>query len=63
MTKTNATVYIGDISGESLRIVGRVRKAIKASDKPNCVSEFTTEALSGDVIEICKKYVKLEKNI
>ena len=57
---TDAVVDISDIRDKKLEIIGRVRKAIKLSNNPHCVSVFTTEAISGDVVEICKKYVKLE---
>jgi len=57
---TDAVVDISDIDGRLLLVVARVRKFIKLSNNPECVSEFTAKALAGNTIEVCKKYVKLE---
>jgi hypothetical protein len=46
MPKTNAVVKLVGEDGNAFAIIGRVKNAIKKSDKPELASEFMTEATS-----------------
>lgn len=61
---TNAVVNLDDTTNQ-FAIAGRVRKAIKNSDRPELVSKFTVEAFSGnymDFIMTVHRYVTVETN-
>jgi hypothetical protein len=60
MPKTNAVVKLVGEDGNAFAILGRVKTAIKKSDKPELASEFMAEAMSGDydhLLQTCMEYV------
>lgn len=60
MPKTNAVVKLVGEDGNAFAILGRVRAAIRKSDKPELASEFMTKAMSSDydnLLVTCMEYV------
>lgn len=58
--KTTGIMLLGDGCVNQWAIIGRARKALKHSDKPHLVSEFTKEAVNGDLahtVKVCHEFL------
>ena len=60
---TNAVVKLIGENGNAFAILGRVRRGILNSDRPELADEFIMEATSGDydhLLATCMRYVTVE---
>ena len=60
---TNAVVKLIGENGNAFAILGRVRRGILHSDRPELADEFIMEATSGDydhLLATCMRYVTVE---
>ena len=60
---TNSVVKLIGENGNAFAILGRVRRGILHSDRPELADEFITEATSGDydhLLATCMRYVTVE---
>lgn len=60
---TNAVVQLTGKDGNAFLILGLVKRAILASDKPELADEFIHEAVAGDydhLLQTCIRYVTVE---
>ena len=60
---TNSVVKLIGENGNAFAILGRVRRGILRSDRPELADEFIMEATSGDydhLLATCMRYVTVE---
>lgn len=60
---TDAVVQLVGEDGNAFAILGRVRRAILKSDRPELAAEFMREATSGDydhLLQTCMRYATIE---
>jgi len=60
---TNATVQLSGTDENTFSIIAKVKGAISKSDRPDLVTHFVADAMSGDydhVLQTCMRYVEVE---
>jgi len=60
---TDAVVQLSGQDGNAFAILGRVRRAILKSNRPELAAQFCEEAMSGDydhVLVTCMRYVDVK---